>query len=408
VTDAGPLVKQAAGAGPRPARWLRTALLVAQVAGSIVLLTGAGLLARTVNRLLEEDTGVTPRGALTVRLMLSESTRFDAGSRATFVRELLREVRSLPEVEHAGVGSTLPPRMSPLVIGVRFVSDSRDEFRTMSLASMTPAYFQALGGALVGGRYFEEADAGRPVALISESVARDTFLSEDPIGRELPFRLMPAQLRAHRHTVIGVVRDVKYQGLDSPPGGAVYVQWDSLPSGISYLVVRTAGDPRRLAEPIRRLIAGLDEGMPVPAVETLEEEMSGSIAERRLRVVPAASFALLALVVAVIGLSGAVSRSVAERRREIAVRMALGASARRTVRLMLREPFGAAGAGVALGVACAWTVARSLAHLLYGVSPRDLTTFAAAVALVAVAAVAASYLPARRAARIDPMELLRE
>ena len=207
--------------------------------------------------------------------------------------------------------------------------------------------------------------------------------------------------------IVAVVDDVKYEGLAVPRAGSFYVPWPRVPTGVSHLVVRTTGDPMALAPAIRDLIRTLNPSLPVPEVRTLADHLAGTIAERRLRVLPAAGFAALALAVAMVGLFGALARAVSERRHELAIRAAVGASPVRLVRLVLGSALGVTGAGLAAGLLAAAATGRGLASLLYGVGPYDPTTFAAAAGAVVLAALAASLVPAGRAARLDPMIVLR-
>ena len=200
---------------------------------------------------------------------------------------------------------------------------------------------------------------------------------------------------------------MKYQGLDAPRAGSVYVPWPRVPSGVAHLVVRTTGDPLALAPAIRDLIRTLNPSLPVPEVRTLADHVAGSIADRRLRVLPAAGFAALALAVAMVGLFGALARTVAERRHELAIRAAVGASPGRLGRLVVGSALAVTGTGLAAGLLAAAATGRGLASLLYGVGPYDAVTFAAAAAAVVLAALAATAIPARRAARLDPMAVLR-
>jgi hypothetical protein len=279
----------------------------------------------------------------------------------------------------------------------------------IALASATPGYFQALGVRLVRGRLFDDSEIARgaPVVVLSESSARHLSPNRDIVGRDLPFTPPPAPRGAPRPQVVGVVSDIKYVGLDAPAGAALYVPWERLPAGVSYLVVRTSGDPVALASSIRREVRAIDPTMPVPDVRLLEDEILNSIADRRLRLVPAISFAVLALAVALVGLSASVARAVAERRRELAIRGALGASPQRNLRMVMREGAVVMALGVGLGLAGSAGVGRLLATLLYGVSPYDPLTFATVAAIVAVGALGACYLAARRTLRVDLLELLR-
>ena len=322
--DATVLRWGAVATGSRTTRRVRAGLVAAQIALSIVLLTGAGLLVRTVDRLLDEDSGFEPRRALTARLMLDDRMFIDGGSATAFVDTLLERVRGLPGVQAAGVGSLLPPDEAPLKVSMLYESATRAEYITLSFGTVTAGYFEALSTALEGGRRFD-----------------------------------------------------------------------------------AAGDPMALVPAVRDLIRTLNPSLPAPEVRTLADHVAGSIADRRLRVVPAAGFAALALAVAVVGLFGTLTRSVAERRRELAIRAAVGASPGRLVRLVVSSSLVVTGAGVVMGTTMAAATGRSLAGLLYGVSPFDPATFATVAAVVALAALAATVVPARRAARLDPMTVLR-
>lgn len=391
-----------------PAGWkIRGSLVAGQIALSIVLLTGAGLLSRTVLVLLREDPGFEPAGALAAKLVLSDVTLFDGAQRETFVRELLERVRALPGVQHVGLGSNLPPRPPQMTIGMRFISEDRDEFQFMKLGSATPGYVPALGARLLSGRDFEESDMrdAQGTVLLSESAARAFFPGQDPVGRIIP--RLPPLAGSIKPRVVGVVRDVKYEGLDAPPGSAVYVPWQRRPIGTAYLIVRTAGDPMLLAPSVRRIIATLDPSVPVPEVQSLGVMLAGSIADRRLRIVPAIGFGLLALIVTLVGVLGTLSRAVAERRQELAIRAALGASPHQLISTVLRQGVVLTGIGLVLGVVAAGLVGRGLAHLLYGVSPHDVPTFVSVALLVVIGSMGASYLPARRASRVDPIVDLR-
>ncbi|MCC7126051.1 MAG: ABC transporter permease, partial [Acidobacteria bacterium] len=249
--DFSPFLRPTAGA--RPSAWrLRRALVVTQIALSCVLLIGAGLLGRTVSVLLHEDHGFEPDGAVEAKLVLSDRTLPDGADRGSFVRDLVERVRALPGVQHAGFGSNLPPRTPPITIAIRLIDGNRDETRFMKVGSATPGHLRALGARFLAGRDFEEGD-GRPdasVVILSESIARFYFRDENPIGRSIS--RLPAMLgTGSARRVVGVVRDIKYEGLDAPAGGAIYVPWVQRPMGSGYLLVRGNGEPMRLAPEIR-------------------------------------------------------------------------------------------------------------------------------------------------------------
>ena len=401
----------AGGARPAvtpPARRLRAALVAAQVSAAVVLLAGAGLLARSMDALLAEDGGFDPARVLTARLMLGDARFVDDAAPAAFVDRLLADVRRLPGVDAAGVGSTLPPTDAPTTLNLRFRSDTRDETLTMSFGAVTPGFFEALGTPLRDGRHLAAADerAETPDVVVSESTARFLYPDADVVGRGPRFAIERLGI-ARETTVLGVVADMKYAGLDAGPAASIYVPWRHRPMGLSHLVMRTAGNPSRLVPAVRDLILSLNPNLPVPDVRTLDAHIADSIAGRRLQMVPAAAVGMLALLVAMVGVFGAVTRAVSERRRELATRAALGASPARLVGLIVRDSLVVGAVGVGAGLAAAAGVGRALSSLLYGVGPHDPLTFAAVAGSVLVATSVASLLPARRAARVDPLIALK-
>ncbi len=394
------------GAGPTAtptARRLRAALVVAQVSTAVVLLTGAGLLARSMDALLAEDGGFDSSRVLVAKLMLSDSRFADDGASAGFVDRLLAEVRRLPGVDAAGLGSLLPPTDAPTTINLRFRTDMRDDTLSMSFGAVTPGFFEALGTPLHAGRRFDAADerAETPNVVVSASTARFLYPDADSVGRGPRFALERFGI-VRESTVRGVVADI-----EAGPDASIYVLWRHRPMGLAHLVVRTAGDPSGLLSAVRDLIPSLNPSLPVPKVRTLDDHVADSIAGRRLQMVPAAALGGLALLVAMVGVFGALTRAVTERRRELAIRAAIGASPARLVRLVMRGSLGVGTVGVAVGLAAAAAVGRGLSSLLYGVGPYDAATFAAVAGSVLAATSVASLLPARRAARVDPLMVLK-
>ena len=415
--DAAALRGGPSATGSRAAGRLRAGLVAGQIALSIMLLTGAGLLVRTVDRLLDEEAGFEPRQALTARLSLADTSFIegDVQAQTAFVDTLLERVRGLPGVQAAGVGSVLPPDDDPVSVELVYEDDrgavSRREI-LLSFGAVTRGYFAALGTRLREGRRFDAADnlAETGPVMLSETAARFVYpdeAPEAPLPRPMPYGAIPALGIARRAPVIAVVDDMKYAGLAAPRAGSFYVPWPRVPTGVSHLVVRTTGDPMALAPAVRDLIRTLDPSLPAPDVRSLEDHVAGSIAERRLRALPAGGFAALALAVAMVGLFGALARAVVERRQELAIRAAVGASPGRLVRLVLRSAAAVTGVGLAVGLPAAAATGRGLATLLYGVGPYDAATFMAVAAVVVLTALAASAIPARRAARVDPMIALR-
>ena len=394
--------------GTSASRRLPTALVAAQLAMSVVLLTVAGLLARSVGELLAEDGGFAPERVLTARLMLDDAPLIDDASQTAFVNSLLARVRALPTVEAAGLGSTLPPTDAPITMTIRFLNDTRDETTRISFGAVTSGFFEALGTPLQDGRSFTERDGAAEIAgaIMSESAARFLFPDENPVGRTAPFN-MPRLAMTRDTAFIGVVDDMKYHGLDAPRAGSVYVPWQLRPMGLSHLVVRTSGDPRALIPTVRDLITELNPTLPVPDVRALDDHIANSIAGRRLQLLAAATIALLALAVAMLGLFGTLRRAVAERRLELSIRAAVGASPRRLVRLVLRGSVAVTALGLVVGLAIAAATGRGLTSLLYGVSPYDPLTLAGVAGVAIVASLTASIIPALRAARLDPLIALK-
>src|SRR5258708_4555369 len=352
----GAVSLRASGAGPRGrGNRVRGALIVIQIGLAVVLLTSGALLVRTVVGLLGSDAGIQPRGTVVSQLMLTETTRFDAAGRGPLLSELLRRIRELPGVKSAGAGSSLPPDNAYLEIRVQLTNgtraptpDTRAPMHLLSLASVTPGYLESLGARLLAGRHLTDADGrrDRPVAVISESASRALMDGRNPIGRELPMGLVgPMRGRAHA-TVVGVVSDIKYLGLEEPAGPAIYVLWSELPAGQAYLAIRTSGNAVSTMPAIRAILHDLDPGMPVQPARTLGEVLQRSVADRRLRALLGGSIACLAFAVALVGLSGGLARVVSERRYELALRAALGAPPERAGRRALAQRAAPAGPGL--------------------------------------------------------------
>lgn len=407
-TRVSPFLRGTSSPGPQAWR-LRGALVVAQIALSCVLLIGAGLLTRTVSALMHEDHGFRPAGALEAKVVLSDTVLFDGPERGAFVQTLLERVRALPGVRHAGFGSNLPPQSPVMTMAIRLVRQNLDETRMLKVGTATPGYLRALGVRFVSGRDFEDADAqrGDAVVILSESVARFYFPGEDPLGRTIT--RMPAMFRmSGEPRVIGVVSDIKYEGLDSPVSGAVYIPWTSRPLGRGYLLVRSDGNPMRLATAIRAAAQEIDATMPIPELQSLEDVMARSISARRVRALPAVGFGLLALAVALVGVLATMTTLVAERRRDLAIRAALGASPSRLVRTVMRPGLVLTAAGVAVGLSLGGAAARTLASLVYGISPYDVATFAGTAAAIVTGAALMTYAAALRARSVDPLAVLKQ
>jgi predicted permease len=405
---AGPPALRASGTGSRGLdRRVRGALVVTQIALAVVLLAGGALLVRTIAILLRADLGVAPHGTTVVPLRLTETTSFSASNRATVLDEILRRARALPGVTAAGAGNTLPPETSPIEVSFRFADDRGEKIYTMSAASVTPGYLPAIGARLLEGRDFTDADAHRdhPAVILSRS-ARAMMPPGAVVGREMPSTL-PGLKQRGRPTVIGIVSDIKYTGLAEETRGALYVMWNEFPAGQMFLALRSGTGVPALAPAVRAIVRDADPRLPITQARALEDMVQQSVADRRLRAMLGGAVALLAFAVAMVGLAGTLMRMVLERRQEIAIRAALGATPRRVIRSIVAEGSTLAALGIAIGLATALIVGRSLRAFLFGVTPSDPVTLAGVVVVVAAATLLACYLPARRAARVDPLVLLR-
>jgi len=387
----------------------RAALVVAQVALSLVLLVGAGLMLKSFARLQGVDPGFDPDNVLTARIGLSgEKYRTDAQTNA-FFQELLRRVSALPGVESAGAVSWLP--FGGLGAATRYAIAGRPAPQPgqepgADVRAVDPGYFRAMKIPLLRGASFSERDSrdSRTVVVISEALARTQFPNVDPIGQ----RIIMEWGDTLNAEIVGVVGDVRGKGLDSLPRETLYWARPQFP-GQSFmsLVVRTKGDPMRLAGAVRGAVRAIDPNQPLADVRTMDSYLGDSVARRRFNAALLAGFAAVALLLAAVGLYGVMSYAVVQHTRELGIRMALGASTRAVLHGVLRQALVLAAIGVVVGVAGALTLTRVLSGLLYEVSATDPAVFAAIALLLTAVTLLASYIPARRATQVDPMVALR-
>jgi len=400
------------GTASVPSRFLNNALVAAQVALSLVLLVGAGLLLRSFAHLLAVDPGFRPDSLLTLRLSLSERGYDPPQKMVPFYETLIDGVRGLPGVRAAGLVSKLPVQdeggdADGYVVEGREQPGPVQPNALMNVAF--PGYFRTLGIPLVRGRDFSSADRGDtlPVAIVDETLARRYWPDGDAIGKRVRFG-WDTSARAWM-TIVGVAGNVKHSGLAALGYPHIYMpsaqQPDRLPQ--MYLAVRTTADPSTVAAAVRAQVRQLDPNVPVFAVRTMPEIVATSLDSQRLTNLLLGGFAAVALVLAAVGIYGVMSLSVAGCMQQFGIRMALGAQPGDVFRLVLREGMGIAAAGAGLGVVGALGAARYLRTLLFEVSPVDPATFGAVAAVIGAAALAACYLPARRATRVDPMAVLR-
>jgi predicted permease len=388
-------------------------LVVSELALALVLLVGAALMVQSFVRRYQTDPGFDARDALTARLSLSGDAYADPARRAVFLEELVRRLRERPDVVEAGVANGLP-FSDPLSGGWwarRFEVEGRATERGHEPAavyySASSGFMRATGIRLRGGRLFseeEEAEA-RDVAVISDDLAQRLWSGSDPVGRRLRVE-GGAWLR-----VVGVSAETREGGdmllAESRPAGQIYVPYRrDCPDAVS-LVLRARSDPARLAGMLRETVRGLDPGLPVDSVFTLDEVRARASWVAQLWGRMLSQVAALALLLAALGVYGVVSHMVSQRTREIGIRMALGAARGDVVRLVVRQGLGLALQAVAAGLVAALALTGALSRLLYGVDARDPATLAACAGLLSLTALVASCAPAWRAARVDPVTALR-
>ncbi|HKG14027.1 MAG TPA: ADOP family duplicated permease, partial [Pyrinomonadaceae bacterium] len=388
----------------------RGLLVVAEIAVSLVLLVGAGLLVKSFVRLQQVNPGFDASNVLTMRVSLPGARYPEASKKAEFYAALVERLKSLPGVESAAATLSLPLNGSNFSVGRAFIREGRplapEESQNAMYSVVTPDYFKVMRVPVVQGRAFEDRDdAGSTmVAVINEPLARRIFPGEDPIGKHVTIwrdEKFPRE-------IVGVVGEAKSQSLDTDSELQVYVpeRQDAVWGGMS-LVVRAKAEPEALTSAVRGEVRALDRNQPVYDVKTMAQVFADSTAYRRLAALLMAGFACVALVLACVGLYGVISYSVARRTHEIGVRVALGAQGRDVLRLVLSQGMWLALAGVGLGLAIAYAATRVMSSLLYGVSATDTLTFALVSLLLTAAALLACLIPARRATKVDPMEALR-
>ncbi len=385
---------------------VRATLVVVEVAATIILLVGAALLARSLGELLDTDLGVTTDGAMTAVLDLSLGRELSEARQLEIAEALEQRVTALPPVLAAGVGAGLPPTMAFMRASFVLTNDANPSGAAHMVTSVpaSAGYFTALRIPLLRGRLFAGGDgpAGPPVVVITREAARRFFGDDDPIGRTLPDPGTDSVM-----TVIGVVENVKYSGIASPTEPVIYRPFGQLPFRVVVVVARTGGDPGRIASDLRRTIRDYDPDISIASLQPLTGWVSTAVAEPRFRAVLLSAIGGVALLLAAIGLYGVIACSVVQRTTEIGVRVALGARVSDVVRMVLAEGLRLAVLGVALGLGGAYAMARVLASVLYGVTPTDALSYTSAVAGLLLVALLACLIPARRAARIDPVVALR-
>lgn len=398
---------------------LQRGLVVAQVAVSVMLLAGAGLLTRTMLRLSQVETGLATEEILTVQVPVLQLSQVfvpgaDAGAKAAYDR-MAREVRALPGVVEVGLGSVMPLRSSSLRLEVKAEGKALgagESFPNAEVRTASPEYFRAAGVPILVGRAFQGTDgpeAGR-VVIINRTLADRYFPNEDPVGKRIAYTgqiLKFTPLTDEWRTIVGVAANTQDGGLDAPPRPVVFMPFAQMITIGGGLVIRVERDAATLVPQVTRIIRAVAPEAPIERMMTVSQIKDQSVSPRRLNAALVSSFGVLALIIAMVGIAGVLAFSVSARTTEIGIRMSLGADRGRVQRMILREGGGLLGAGLVLGVAGAFFATRAIRGLLFGVAPHDPVTYASVALVMMAIGLAACWIPALRAARVDPAITLR-
>jgi putative ABC transport system permease protein len=393
------------GAGRR----LRGALVVAEVALSLTLLIGAGLLVRSFAETLRADLGVRPENVLALQVALPPDGYREENQRIDFFTRLLRDIEAMPDVADAGAVNIVPfSVMGANTVGVQIVGQPtfpKGRGPIVHHRVATPGYFKAIGTALRKGRLFTEQDDVRaaPVVLINETVARRFFAGRDPVGERLKF----GDGKRDTAEIIGVVTDVKNEDLEEQADPTVYAPFAQQPWRQMNLIIHARQDPTPLASAARGSVRALDRGVPVSYVKTLRRMIDERLSPKRLMTLVIGVFAAAALLLAAVGIYAVISYVVAQRTREFGIRLALGAQSGAVLKLVIGQGLKLTLIGVALGLAGAFMLTRAMSFFLFGVTATDPLTFISVSLLQAAVALLACYLPARRATKVDPLIALK-
>jgi predicted permease len=391
---------------------LARALLVLQVAISLVLLVGAGLFLRTLENLRSVDIGFDPQNLVFVRVD-AEGTKYTDEQKYRFLQDGMQRLQAIAGVKTVTVSR--PTLMSGSVNGTGMFVQGRSyprgrasympERDDINRVVVSPSYFATMGIPLLAGRGFSDRDTGQApkVAIINEAAARKFFPDENPVGR----RFGQSPEKSNEVEIVGVLRDVRYNSLREPPPATLYVPYLQASPEDLVFTLRTASDPSSVMASARTVVSQIDANIPVTAVETQAANLERRYSQEKVFAQAYTLFGGIAVFVAAIGLFGLISYSVSRRTREIGIRVAMGAQRGAVLELVLRESMLLVGAGIAIGIAAALGAGRLVASQLYGLEPTDLTTAASAIAVMIAVTAAASYMPARRATRVDPMLALR-
>ena len=386
---------------------VRTLLVIGQVGVSMLLLIAASLLIRSFIELQRVEPGFDPRNVLTMRVSLPAAKYGTNSQKTIFFRQAAEKLEAIPGVRSASAVLALPLE-SHVMAPVQVVGAPPLPFNQRPVIywqSITPDYFQTIGARLVRGRFFTDRDneTAAGAAIVNESFARRFWPAENPLGKRV--RVARVELEGE---VVGVVADVKTSRIESDSGGELYTPYAQRPWPAMSIAVRTSGDPMAMASVVRKETATLDPELPLTSIRPMEDIVADSYGQRRWTLWLLCMFAAIAISLAAIGIYGLLAYSVEQRRQEMGIRRALGATPRDLISLVLREGLTLTTAGILVGLAGSFALTRALGTLLFHVSPFDPAIFAATALLFVAVALIASYLPARRAIRIDPLIAIRE
>ena len=387
----------------------RKALVISEVALSLVLLIGAGLMIRSFWKLQNVDPGFDTSNALTMSVALTPIRYSEPHQQLAFLDRAIEQIRAVPGVVSVGATTTIPlaggGSTQPFSIEGRPAGTVAEQPMAQT-RYITPDYFRAIGIPLRQGRFFSDHDRDNsvPVVIISEAMARRFWPGENPIGK----RLTPSfHLEQGAREIVGVVGDVKASGLDVDSSAMMYLPYKQSPRPYMSFVVRTASNPESLVQPVSKAIYSIDKEQALTDVQTMEQVLTKSLSGRRFNMTLLLTFAGVALMLAAVGVYGVMNYTVTLRRRELGIRMALGAGRMDVLRLVLGQGLTLTLIGVAAGLISAYALTRLMASLLYGVTATDYLTFASVSAVLIAVGVAASYVPARRATKVNPTIALR-
>jgi predicted permease len=388
----------------------RDALVALEVGISLILLVGAGLLAKSLYEVTRADSGFDPANVLTARFSLPDVDYHDDASRRNFVLSLTQKLQAIPGVEAAGMRNPLLGNWQSSYVIARKPLPPPGQYPSTDMSRVTPDAMQAMGMRLLQGRYFNVYDNQNSplVCIIDDTFVKQNFAEEDPLGKRISVEDPPEPGKERTWlTIVGVVAHVKNYGVDQPSRVETYVPEAQNPSGGGSLVVRTAGDPNAYADTVRDAVRSIAPNVPLYEVRPLSSLVEENTAPRRFAVLLISSFAILALALSAVGIYGVLGYLVAQRTHEVGVRMALGAQPRDVLGLVVGHGARLAFVGALIGLAASLALTRLMSSLLFRVSATDPLTYTAGALLLMIVALAACYTPARRASRVDPAVALR-